>query len=87
MCDFTLQDREKIDAILLRVKDINGTIKRHEDQLYGDGKHQRGNTATLEELHDFMVEIKASTRTIFVFLGLIGITNIALIFEHLIPGM
>jgi len=59
------------------LKEINGTIERHSEELFGNNS-TKGVIAELSELHDYAVSTKSAIKVIVTLVSLIGIGNIVL---------
>ena len=47
------------------MKDINGTVRRHNEEIFGDSnKGTRGLRLEMDEIHDMLVAARAAARTV-----------------------
>jgi len=61
-----------------RLKEINGTVSRHNEELFGN-QHTVGVVRELEEIHDFMVSTKSGIKIMITLLSAVGIGNVLLL--------
>ncbi len=79
---FTAKDRKVLYDVSDKVDEINGTVKRHDEEIFGNSaKSTKGLIKAIAELHDFRVSVQTAIRVIVVLLGLIGVTNLVILFR------
>lgn len=79
---FTGEDRITLTRIDDQCKQINGSVKRHDEEIFGDeNKGTPGLKSTVAGLVEFMVQVKTAIVVIVTLLSLIGITNLVILFR------
>ncbi len=79
---FTQKDREVLKDTRAQVREINGKVTRHDEEIFGsDANSTQGLISSVSELHDFRVSVQTAIRVIVVLLGLIGVTNLVILFR------
>lgn len=79
---FTEKDRKVLYDVRDQVEEINGTVKRHDEEIFGSNtKSTKGLVTGYEQLHDFEVAIRTGIKVIITLLSILGITNIVLLFR------
>ena len=68
----------EVHRVANQVSAINGSVARHDEEIFGD---ERTKTVGLREemnaMHDLVVSLKASARTLQYLIGILGVGNIA----------
>ncbi len=69
-----------IHEVLIEVKKINGSVKRHEEELFGDEVHGTvGVVSRVRVLEDLGLQLRTGIKVVIGLVVLIGITNIILL--------
>ncbi len=69
-----------IHEVLIEVKEINGSVKRHEEELFGDETHGTvGVVSRVRVLEDLGLKLETGIKVVIGIVALIGITNIMLL--------
>ena len=79
---FTAQDRVWLKEVRAQVRGINGSVKRHEEEIFGSEKnHTTGLKETMDQMVEFKTQIKAGIAVVVVLLTIIGVSNLILLFR------
>lgn len=79
---FTSEDRITLDHIEAQCVQINGSVRRHDEEIFGDeDKGTVGMKTTVAGLVEFMVQVKTAIVVIVTLLTMIGVTNLVILFR------
>ena len=59
-----------------QITEMNGTVRRHNEEIFGLPNGKCGLVREVDEIHDFVVTTKSSVKTIVTIVSIIGIANI-----------
>ncbi len=77
---FTSKDRNLLAHIDAQCKEINGFVKRHEEEIFGSEDHKTsGLKPEVSDLKLLAIQVKTAIRVVVVLIGLVGITNIMIL--------
>ena len=72
-----------------QVREINGHVKRHQEEIFGIDNHP-GLRQEVDEIHDYMIGTKSAVKTVVTVISLIGVANLvalALLITGISGGM
>lgn len=79
---FTEKDRVVLKDVRIQVRAINGTVKRHDEELFGHNDHGTvGIISRIRVLEDIALQGKTAVRVVVGLLVIVGFTNILLLFR------
>lgn len=79
---FTEEDRKVLKDVRAQVRAINGTVTRHDEEIFGDPSRQVvGSKKSIEELNRLALQVKTAVRVIVALVAVVGITNILILFR------
>lgn len=79
---FTAQDRLWLKDVRVQVTGINGSVKRHDEEIFGhEGNNTVGLKAQMSELNVFKTQIKTGIAVMVFLLAVIGVSNLVLLFR------
>ncbi len=79
---FTEKDRIVLKEVRAQVRAINGTVTRHDEELFGDEEHGTiGAISRIRALEDIVLQGKTAVRVVVGLLIITGFTNILLLFR------
>lgn len=82
MDTFTEKDRQVLKDVRTQVQGINGTVARHDEELFGHNEHGTvGVISRLRTLEDLALQAKTAVRVVVGLLVIVGFTNILLLFR------
>jgi len=77
---FTAEDRRLLEQTYNQVIIINGTVKRHDEEIFGhDGNHTVGLVETRDQFLEFKTQIKTGIAVLIAIGTLLGASNIAIL--------
>lgn len=77
---FTEEDRAVLKDVRAQVRAINGTVTRHDEEIFGDPSRQVvGSKKNIEELNRLALQAKTAFRVVVGLVALVGITNILIL--------
>jgi hypothetical protein len=85
--EFTVRDREDIEKALELIQDMNGSVKRHDEEIFGDDRKKTpGLVKDVAEIKDTILTARTVIRTLWAVAIFLGVTNIAAIIVLLNGG-
>ncbi len=81
---FTKKDRTVLYDTRKQVREINGSVKRHDEEIFGDkSNHTIGLIEVKEQFLEFRTQIRTGIVIIVTLLGLLGVSNLILLFRSI----
>lgn len=77
---FTTKDRANIEEALRLVKDMNGKVRRHDEEIFGDSRlGTDGLVKDMKEVKTYISNARVVLNTLKIVAGLLGLTNVGAI--------
>ena len=74
------RELEELFTLMKQTRDqitiMNGTVKRHNEEIFGVANGKCGLVREVDDIHDFVVTTKSSVKTIVTIVSAIGIANL-----------
>jgi len=79
---FTEKDRQLLKATHEQLQGINGSVKRHDEEIFGCPDHSTvGLIQDVTELQSLALQARTAVRVVVALIALVGITNILILFR------
>ncbi len=79
---FTPKDRALLQDTNEQVQSINGFVKRHQEEIFGDDGHSTvGLVVRIKFLEELALQGKTAVRVLVGILAIVGVTNVLILFR------